>query len=293
MSFASLPSIPSLYETAELCPTDTEATKSISSEDFITAKASTKAESLSDFITAPVCKKYHDVERRCKPEKVATISEITQVTLSEPIQQAIRAIHEPVVEPVPIAITPGDVASSDCVSFLKSPSHPCLEQRRRLLLGRSPRQTPSVAVPSHQLTFIAAIQNALLLLRATLALIAATHQTPLTPADGVLAFTVVALLAWEFTADNQQFAYHAWKHSATVPYDARAQWPGARLAWTADDAACGFCTRGLWAWNRHPNFPAEKSVWGVLNLIPLIPIVYSCSTLMTQLGIGVGWSRRR
>lgn len=115
---------------------------------------------------------------------------------------------------------------------------------------------------SHVLTFrLAGIQNVLLLLIATPALIAATHPTPLTPTDGVLAFAVLALLAWEFTADNQQFAYHAWKHRASVPYVARAQWPGARLAWTTDDAARGFCTRGLWAWSRHPNFFAEQSIW--------------------------------
>lgn len=107
----------------------------------------------------------------------------------------------------------------------------------------------------------AVIQNLLLLLMATPTMIAATHPTPLALSDGVLAFTLLALLAWEFTADNQQFAYHAWKHKATVPYNARAQWPGARLAWTADDAARGFCTRGLWAWSRHPNFFAEQSIW--------------------------------
>jgi hypothetical protein len=97
MSFASLPSIPSLYETAILCPTDSEATKSISSEDFITAKASAKAESVSDYITAPVCDseptspyetaeicptevstEYDDAECRCQVEK-AIVSEGTQV----------------------------------------------------------------------------------------------------------------------------------------------------------------------------------------------------------------------
>ncbi|KAI0292144.1 DUF1295-domain-containing protein [Russula brevipes] len=119
------------------------------------------------------------------------------------------------------------------------------------------------------LTFIAAIQNVLLLLMATPALIAATHPTPLTYADGVLALTALALLAWEFTADNQQYAFHAWKHGT---YDARRHWPGARLAWTKDDAARGFCTRGLWSWSRHPNFFAEQSFWGVFNLIPLLSL---------------------
>lgn len=109
----------------------------------------------------------------------------------------------------------------------------------------------------------AAIQNALLLLIATPALIAVTHPSPLAFSDGVLALVVLALLAFEFTADNQQFAYHAWKHGT---YDARAHWPGARLAWTKEDAARGFCTRGLWSWSRHPNFFAEQSIW--VCLIP-------------------------
>jgi steroid 5-alpha reductase family enzyme len=107
--------------------------------------------------------------------------------------------------------------------------------------------------------------------------------------DGVLALTALALLVWEFTADNQQFAFHAWKHGK---YDPRGHWPGARLAWTKDDAARGFCTRGLWSWSRHPNFFAEQSFWvclcrlflrahyfsnktpsqGVLNLIPLLSL---------------------
>jgi hypothetical protein len=121
MSFASLPSIPSLYETAILCPTDSEATKSISSEDFITAKASAKAESVSDYITAPVCDseptspyetaeicptevstEYDDAECRCQVER-AIVSEGTQVTPPEPIQEVIRVIAvEPVEEPVQV-----------------------------------------------------------------------------------------------------------------------------------------------------------------------------------------------
>jgi steroid 5-alpha reductase family enzyme len=125
---------------------------------------------------------------------------------------------------------------------------------------------------SHSLTYIytplivtslhcvhtAAIQNILLLLIATPALIAATHPSPLALSDIILALTALAILAFETIADNQQFAFHAWKHGK---YDARAQWPGARLAWTKDDAARGFCTRGLWSWSRHPNFFAEQSFW--------------------------------
>ena len=141
MSFSSLPSIPSLYETAVVCPTDSEATKSISSEDFITAKASAKAESVSDYITAPVCDseptspyttaeicptevstEYDDAECRCQAEK-AIVSEGTQVTPPEPIQEVIvlppaaeptqvvvdeevQAVPVPVEEPVPVVLPP-------------------------------------------------------------------------------------------------------------------------------------------------------------------------------------------
>jgi len=119
------------------------------------------------------------------------------------------------------------------------------------------------------LVFIAAIQNILLLLIAAPALIAATHPSPLTLSDIILALTALTLLAFEFIADNQQFAFQAWKHGT---YDARAHWPGARLAWTKEDAARGFCTRGLWSWSRHPNFFAEQSFWGVLNLIPILAL---------------------
>jgi len=124
------------------------------------------------------------------------------------------------------------------------------------------------------------IQNVLLLVIACPTVIAVTHPSPLTRTDGVLALTALALLAWEFTADNQQFAYHAWKHGK---YDAREHWPGARLAWTKDDAARGFCTRGLWSWSRHPNFFAEQSFWVRLRSPPL----HASSLLMAELKQGV------
>ncbi|KAH9169356.1 hypothetical protein EDB89DRAFT_1479631 [Lactarius sanguifluus] len=130
MSFASLPSIPSLYETAELCPTDSEVTKSVSSEDFVTAKASAKAESVSDYITAPICDseppspyttaeicptevstEYDDAECHCKPEK-SVVSEGTQVTPPEPVRGVIHIVAphpiEPVEAPVQIVAQPID-----------------------------------------------------------------------------------------------------------------------------------------------------------------------------------------
>jgi hypothetical protein len=45
------------------------------------------------------------------------------------------------------------------------------------------------------------------------------------PTDGILTFVALVLLAWESTADNQQLAYHAWKHrTAAVAYDVRVHW---------------------------------------------------------------------
>ncbi|KAI9513417.1 hypothetical protein F5148DRAFT_4214 [Russula earlei] len=138
MSFASLPSIPSLYETAEVCSTESETTKSVSSADFNTAKASPQAESVSDYITAPVCESeppspfttaeicpteastdYDDAECRCKPEKVV-VSEGVQVAVPEPIAQVITqpvegevppAVEEP-VHVIPREPTPAEVQIS-------------------------------------------------------------------------------------------------------------------------------------------------------------------------------------
>ncbi|KAI0029112.1 hypothetical protein K488DRAFT_57136 [Vararia minispora EC-137] len=115
------------------------------------------------------------------------------------------------------------------------------------------------------LTFIAGIQNVLLLLIALPTLRAVRlGPTPLHTSDYALAVTALALLAWEFTADNQQFAFHAWKAGTYAPQE---HWPGARLAWTETDRRRGFITRGLWAWSRHPNFFAEQSFW--VRLFPM------------------------
>ena len=128
----------------------------------------------------------------------------------------------------------------------------------------------------------AAIQNVLLLLIAIPALIAATNPSSLTLSDLILSLTAIALLAFESTADNQQFAFHAWKHGS---YDARAHWPGARLAWTKDDAARGFCTRGLWSWSRHPNFFAEQSFWVGVSHGPLFALLTTCTHVQGVLNL--------
>jgi steroid 5-alpha reductase family enzyme len=121
------------------------------------------------------------------------------------------------------------------------------------------------------LVFIAAIQNVLLMFLGVPAYFAATQpRTPLSTSDLALGGLALVVLATEFTADNQQFAYQTFKHAYLAEkkggkpaekYDASKQWPGARLNWTSDDAERGFITRGLWAYSRHPNFACELSFW--------------------------------
>ena len=94
-------------------------------------------------------------------------------------------------------------------------------------------------------------------------------HTPLAKSDYLLAVTAIAILAIEFTADNQQYAFHAYKHAFTAQkkshdskkYDPQQHWFGARLNWQPQDAERGFCTKGLWAFSRHPNFACEQAFW--------------------------------
>ncbi|KAF5381968.1 hypothetical protein D9615_004274 [Tricholomella constricta] len=131
------------------------------------------------------------------------------------------------------------------------------------------------------LTFIAAIQNVLLMLLGFPAKVAATIQphTPLAPSDLILGALALVVLAFEFTSDNQQWAFHSYKHAYLAaeqgktdvqPYDKKEQWPGARLSFTPADAKRGFITRGLWAYSRHPNFLCEQSFWWIITTIPLL-----------------------
>ena len=99
------------------------------------------------------------------------------------------------------------------------------------------------------LLFIVIFQNALLLLIALPALVAFENQaTPVGPLDLGLAALFLALLAGEFVADQQQWAFHQAK-KATI--DAGRE-PEQR-----------FVTTGLWRFSRHPNFFFEQAQWWV------------------------------
>lgn len=133
------------------------------------------------------------------------------------------------------------------------------------------KQIPAWLFQVTNLTFIAATQNVLLLLLGLPVYVAALQpHTPLATSDYFLAaFSLVVLLS-EFTADNQQYAFHAYKHDilakekgdkTVAEYNSSDHWPGARLAWTKDDAHRGFITRGLWRYSRHPNCACEQTFW--------------------------------
>jgi steroid 5-alpha reductase family enzyme len=63
------------------------------------------------------------------------------------------------------------------------------------------------------LTFIAATQNVLLLLLGLPVYMAVLQpHTPLATSDYFLAALSLIVLLFEFTADNQQYAFHAYKH---------------------------------------------------------------------------------
>ena len=105
----------------------------------------------------------------------------------------------------------------------------------------------------------AAIQNVILFLLGLPTYIAALQQPEhLSTSDYVLGALALVILVLEFVSDNQQYSYQSFKHEGV---SSNTQWPGARINWTQRDVQRGFCTRGLWAWSRHPNFFCEQTFW--------------------------------
>lgn len=98
------------------------------------------------------------------------------------------------------------------------------------------------------LLFIVIFQNALLLLIALPASVAAAHPSPLGLLDLSLAALFLAFLIGEFVADQQQWDFQRAK--ALVIAEGRE--PDAH-----------FVTTGLWRFSRHPNFFFEQAQWWV------------------------------
>ena len=173
-------------------------------------------------------------------------------------------------------ITPTGVVSSVCENYIKFCRRHLLtlmhrqDEDYRWAVLRS--QIPAWFFHFTNLTFIAIIQNILLLLLGAPVFIASVLQphTDLSTSDYILASVTLGILTFEFVADNQQFAFQTYKHAylahskgirTVTPYLERKQWPLARLDWTPSDARRGFVTKGLWRFSRHPNFACEQSFW--------------------------------
>ncbi|KAI9732253.1 MAG: hypothetical protein M1818_007572 [Claussenomyces sp. TS43310] len=108
--------------------------------------------------------------------------------------------------------------------------------------------------------FISLAQSVLLFLITTptyLLVVAAKHDVPLTVTDTVFPRLWMGLILLELFADQQQWDYQNAKQS----YLKNAKVPP---KYKQDELDRGFCTSGLWAWSRHPNFAAEQSIWMVL-----------------------------
>lgn len=73
---------------------------------------------------------------------------------------------------------------------------------------------------------------------------ASVSDVPLHWGDALLASLFLITLGIEFTADNQQWAFHNFKRDGVVSHE--DEWVGARLEFTEEDTKRGFLTRGLW-----------------------------------------------
>ena len=106
--------------------------------------------------------------------------------------------------------------------------------------------------------FICLYQNALLL-AIVLPIVLCQHAVnPLDGWDFLLALLLLALVALETLADQQQWDFQAEKKrriAAGIAPDGRY--------------ADGFISDGLWAFSRHPNYLAEQSIWVVFFLFSL------------------------
>lgn len=100
------------------------------------------------------------------------------------------------------------------------------------------------------LFFIVLFQNAVLVLIASPALAAFEHHTtPFGLLDAVLTVLFLAFLLGETVADQQQWAFHAWKSRETA---------------AGRDLSLRFAQTGLWRLSRHPNFFFENAQWWVV-----------------------------
>lgn len=112
--------------------------------------------------------------------------------------------------------------------------------------------------------FICVVQHVLLLwtafpVQAAYALSKAGKAEKFGALDAVATVLILALVALEAVADNEQFDFQTEKYRLLkeVKNDKR------KLPFPYN---VGFCTTGVFALSRHPNYFAEQSIWVVMNL---------------------------
>lgn len=145
------------------------------------------------------------------------------------------------------------------------------------------REIVKAAIPKwlfhiFNLTFIAFFQSVLLYAIAAptyTLLLTGTIERGLTFGDVVFAGTEIALVVFEYFADQQQWDYQTAKYKYRETGKVTAGFDKATLD-------RGFLAEGLWAYSRHPNFAAEQSVWIVLYQWSC----YATGTLYSWAGIG-------
>lgn len=125
------------------------------------------------------------------------------------------------------------------------------EDYRWGVLRQDPHLQGRVRWTLFNLFFICGYQNMLILLFTLPSIVAwQGMDTPLHGLDYAAAGLMLAFLAIETVADQQQWNFQSEKYRRirageplTPPYDK------------------GFCQNGLWAWVRHPNYAAEQGIW--------------------------------
>jgi steroid 5-alpha reductase family enzyme len=124
------------------------------------------------------------------------------------------------------------------------------EDYRWQVLRQEPMFNTRLKWAAFNLFFISLYQNALILFFTLPALMVVGSDKPLGVLDYILAGLMLAAIALEYVADEQQWQYQEEKK--------RRLQSGVQLEPPYSD---GFVSSGLWQYVRHPNYSAEQATW--------------------------------
>lgn len=142
------------------------------------------------------------------------------------------------------------------------------EDYRWQVLRKEPMFNTRLKWALFNLLFICLYQNTLILLFTLPSAMVACSDAPLNKWDYILALLILATIAIEFIADQQQWNYQKEKY--------RRIKAGEPLEGIYKD---GFVSSGLWKYVRHPNYAAEQTVW----------ILFYCFSIVAT-GKWLNWS---